>query len=257
MTIRSSVPPFAMTRVVLVMVMAMVLAGCQRSANTPDRPNILWIVSEDNSPCLGSYGDRLATTPRLDALAAEGIRYTRAYSNAPVCAPSRAALITGAYPIAFGIEHMRSGFKIPEEIQFYPHYLREAGYYTSNNAKKDYNTVDQPDAWDDSSAEASYRNRAEDQPFFHIANLGTTHESRLHRGSAALGHDPADVQLAPFHPDTPAARNDYAVYYDRLEELDGQVGETSTDCRRMASRTAPSCSITATTAAQSPAPSAS
>ena len=87
---------------------------------------------------LGSYGDQLATTPRLDALAAEGIRYTRAYSNAPVCAPSRAALITGAYPIAFGIEHMRSGFKIPEQIRFYPHYLRVAGYYTSNNYKTDY-----------------------------------------------------------------------------------------------------------------------
>ena len=257
MTIRSSVPPFAMTRVVLVMVMAMVLAGCQRSANTPDRPNILWIVSEDNSPCLGSYGDRLATTPRLDALAAEGIRlHPRLQQRA-----SLRALAGRAHHrrVSHRVRHRAHAVRlqIPEEIQFYPHYLREAGYYTSNNAKKDYNTVDQPDAWDDSSAEASYRNRAEDQPFFHIANLGTTHESRLHRGSAALGHDPADVQLAPFHPDTPAARNDYAVYYDRLEELDGQVGETSTDCRRMASRTAPSCSITATTAAQSPAPSAS
>ena len=201
------------------------LVACQERTDAPERPNILWIVSEDNSAWLGSYGDQLATTPRLDALAAEGIRYTRAYSNAPVCAPSRAALITGAYPIAFGTEHMRSGFKIPEEIGFYPGYLREAGYYTSNNSKKDYNTVDRPDAWDESSQVASYRNRAEGQPFFHIANLHTTHESRLHRGSIAQHHDPAAVRLAPFHPDTPEARNDYAVYYDRLEELDGQVGD--------------------------------
>ena len=201
------------------------LAACQQTADAPERPNILWIVSEDNSAWLGSYGDQLATTPRLDALASEGLRYTHAYSNAPVCAPSRAALITGAYPIAFGTEHMRSGFKIPEDVRFYPHYLREAGYYTSNNSKTDYNTVDRPDTWDESSREASYRNRADGQPFFHIANLHTTHESRLHRGSTAQQHDPAAVQLAPFHPDTPEARNDYAVYYDLLEELDDQVGE--------------------------------
>lgn len=201
------------------------LSACQQTADAPKQPNILWIVSEDNSAWLGSYGDPLATTPRLDALAAESIRYTRAYSNAPVCAPSRAALITGAYPIAFGTEHMRSGFKIPGEIRFYPSYLREAGYYTTNNYKKDYNTVDQPEAWDESSREASYRNRADGQPFFHIVNLHTTHESRLHRGDIAQNHDPAAVQLAPYHPDTPEARNDYAVYYDRLEELDGQVGK--------------------------------
>jgi len=209
----------------LILLCSLALVACQETADAPKRPNILWIVSEDNSAWLGSYGDQLATTPRLDALAAQGIRYTRAYSNAPVCAPSRAALITGAYPIAFGTEHMRSGFKLPDEIRFYPSYLREAGYYTSNNYKKDYNTVDQPDAWDESSREASYRNRANGQPFFHIANLHTTHESRLHRGSTAQRHDPAAVELAPFHPDTPEARNDYAVYYDRLEELDGEVGQ--------------------------------
>ena len=217
----------------LLLVCSLALLACQQKSeepqaqiiNEPEWPNILWIVSEDNSPWLGSYGDPVATTPRLDALAAEGIRYTRAYSNAPVCAPSRAALITGAYPIAFGTEHMRSSFKTPAEIRFYPSYLREAGYYTSNNYKKDYNTDDRPDAWDESSRQASYRNRAEGQPFFHIANLHVTHESRLHRGDTAQNHDPAAVQLAPYHPDTPAARNDYAVYYDRLEDLDGEVGE--------------------------------
>jgi len=210
----------------------MALIACQEQTEAPKQetkavqhPNILWIVSEDNSPWLGSYGDEVATTPRLDALAGQGIRYTRAYSNAPVCAPSRNALITGAYPIAFGTEHMRSGYKIPDEIRFYPGYLRDAGYYTTNNYKKDYNTIDQPEVWDESSREASYRNRTEGQPFFHIANLHVTHESSLHRGSAPLNHDPATVQLAPNHPDTPEARSDYAVYYDRLQDLDSQVGE--------------------------------
>jgi arylsulfatase A-like enzyme len=219
--------------IIYLLVCSLALIGCQQKtdaveaepSNTLPPPNILWIVSEDNSPWLGSYGDPLATTPRLDALAAEGLRYTHAYSNAPVCAPSRAALITGAYPIAFGTEHMRSSFKTPDAIRFYPSYLREAGYYTTNNAKKDYNTNDRPDAWDESSNQASYRNRAEGQPFFHITNLNVTHESRLHRGSVAENHDPARVQLAPSHPDTPEARNDYAVYYDRLQDLDNQVGD--------------------------------
>ena len=212
---------------------SLVLVACKptaetpvtRQSNVPQRPNILWIVSEDNSPLLGSYGDPVATTPRLDALAGEGIRYTRAYSNAPVCGPSRAALITGAYPIAFGTEHMRSAYKTPETIRFYPEYLRDAGYYTSNNYKKDYNTVDRPQAWDESSRQATYRNRAEAQPFFHIDNLHVTHESSLHKGSTATNHDPAKVQLAPNHPDTPEARNDYAVYYDRMQDLDNEVGE--------------------------------
>lgn len=223
-----------MKRIILyVLVCSLTLVGCQQETEAPDpeqsnplqQPNILWIVSEDNSPWLGSYGDEVATTPRLDELAGEGIRYTRAYSNAPVCAPSRAALITGAYPIAFGTEHMRSSFKTPDAIRFYPEYLRDAGYYTSNNYKKDYNTIDRPQAWDESSRQATYRNRAEGQPFFHIANLHITHESSLHKGRTATNHDPAAVQLAPNHPDTPEARNDYAVYYDRLQDLDNEVGE--------------------------------
>ncbi len=215
---------------IILLLCGAVLAGCQQGTSAPEppivaeRPNILWIVSEDNGPWLGSYGDELATTPRLDALAAQSVRYTRAYSNAPVCAPSRHALITGAHAIAFGTEHMRSRYKIPADIRFYPEYLREAGYYTTNNAKKDYNTVDRPQAWDESSNQAHYRNRAEGQPFFAIFNFGTTHESRLHRGSIAQNHDPAAMELYPYHPDTPEARNDYAVYYDRLEEMDGQVG---------------------------------
>ena len=211
------------TLVVLAAICIALFATVSQSGEA-EKPNILWIVSEDNSPWLGSYGDEIATTPRLDALAAASIRYTRAYANAPVCAPTRSALITGAYPIAYGTENMRSTYKVPEDIRFYPEYLREAGYYTSNNAKKDYNTVDRPQAWDESSREATYRNRAEGQPFFHIANFSTTHESSLHRGSVAENHDPAVVQLAPFHPDTPAARNDYAVYYDRLQDMDAQAG---------------------------------
>src|SRR5690349_12738123 len=92
------------------------------------RPNILWIVSEDNSPFIGAYGDTFATTPNIDKLATEGIRYINAFATAPVCAPSRSTLITGMYPSSLGTEHMRSVYPVPAFVSFFPRYLREAGY---------------------------------------------------------------------------------------------------------------------------------
>src|SRR5687768_7847678 len=78
------------------------------AAQSSDRPNIVWIVSEDMSPDLGCYGDPQAKTPNLDRLASEGARFTRAFTHAPVCAPSRSGLITGMYPTTIGSHHMRS-----------------------------------------------------------------------------------------------------------------------------------------------------
>src|SRR5690606_19325480 len=135
-------------------------------ATAQDQPNILWIVSEDNSPFIGAYGDEFATTPHIDKLAERSVRYTNALATSPVCAPARSTLITGVYPTAMGTEHMRSTNPIPSMIRFFPDYLRDAGYYTTNNSKKDYNTVDQPEVWDESSPTASYKNRRPGQPFF-------------------------------------------------------------------------------------------
>ena len=108
-----------------------------------DRPNILWITSEDNGPHLGCYGDDYATTPHLDGLAKRGMIYRKAWSNAPVCAPARTTLISGLYPPSTGAEHMRSQTRLPTSMKMYPQYLRDAGYYCSNNNKKDYNLEEQ------------------------------------------------------------------------------------------------------------------
>ena len=128
-----------------------------------DLPNILWLVSEDNSPFLGCYGDEFATTPNLDKLATEGFLYTHAYSNAPVCAPTRNTILTGVYAISGGNQHMRSYYPISEIVKPYPVYLRDSGYYCTNNAKTDYNTsnVDPDKIWDESSREAHYKNRTD------------------------------------------------------------------------------------------------
>ncbi|NIJ53135.1 sulfatase-like hydrolase/transferase [Dyadobacter arcticus] len=186
------------------------------------RPNILWIVSEDNTTMLGSYGDQFATTPNLDKFAAESIRYKNAFSTAPVCAPSRNTLITGMYPPSLGTEHMRSVYPAPDFVKFFPRYLREAGYYTTNNAKKDYNTTDQLEAWDESSNKATYKNRKPGQPFFAVFNLNVSHESSLHEPVASLKHDPEKVPLPPYHPATTELKHDWAQYYDKLEEMDRQ-----------------------------------
>ncbi|WPP50752.1 sulfatase-like hydrolase/transferase [Catalinimonas niigatensis] len=190
-----------------------------------DQPNILWIVSEDNSPLIGAYGDEFATTPNIDQLASEGVLYQNAFAAAPVCAPSRSTLITGVWPTSMGTQHMRSTYPIPEMIKFFPRYLREAGYYTSNNVKKDYNTVDQPEAWDESSNEATYKNRKEGQPFFSVFNTTISHESSLHEPLASLAHDPEKVPIPPYHPRTPEMKHDWAQYYDKVQMMDAKVGE--------------------------------
>lgn len=80
----------------------------QQAARPPSRPNIVWISNEDMSPHIGVYGDALARTPVLDRLAGESIRYTHAFTTAPVRAPSRAAIITGMYQTTIGAQHMRT-----------------------------------------------------------------------------------------------------------------------------------------------------
>lgn len=195
-------------------------------AQPNDRPNILWIVSEDNNITLThSYGNSFASTPNIDKLAAMGIRYTHAFATAPVCAPSRCSLITGMYPPSIGTEHMRSTYPAPAFVKFFPRYLREAGYYTSNNSKKDYNTTDQLDAWDESSEKATYKNRKTGQPFFAVFNLMTSHESSIHNRQVSLRHDPSKVKLPAYHPDTKEFRQDWAQYYDKIETMDQQVGK--------------------------------
>lgn len=209
---------------VLLILIAYGCGGDQQSVNV-DQPNILWVTSEDNSPFIGAYGDDYADTPNIDRLAGQGTVYENAYATTPVCAPSRFTLITGTYANRMGTENMRSTYPIPEEIQFFPKHLQEAGYHTTNNRKKDYNTVDQPEFWDESSGEAHYRDRKEGQPFFHVRNITISHESSLHDPIDTLIHDPDQAPVPPYHPQTEAVKRDWAHYYDEVTRMDSKVGE--------------------------------
>ncbi|MBI2421976.1 MAG: sulfatase-like hydrolase/transferase [Candidatus Hydrogenedentes bacterium] len=196
------------------------------SAAPPARlPNILWLVSEDNGPFLGCYGEALARTPRLDALAAEGVRYSHAFANAPVCAPSRSTLATGIHAVSLGTQHMRSQNALPENVRFYSNYLRDAGYYCTNCSKEDYNAARKPGgAWDASSKDAHWRNRKPSQPFFAVFNCALTHESNLHKRDIPPETDPAAVRLPPYHPDTPPMRHDWARFHDQIGKMDTEFG---------------------------------
>ncbi len=177
------------------------------AAETP-RPNLLWLVSEDHGPHMGCYGDAYATTPNIDRLAARGLRYRRCWSNAPVCAPARTALITGLYPTSCGAEHMRSMVAYPRGQKMVPQLLRDAGYYCTNNAKEDYNVAKPGQVWDESSKQAHWKNRPAGKPFFAVFNSEKSHEGKIRVRPHAQVHDPAKVRVPAYHPDTRIARCD-------------------------------------------------
>jgi arylsulfatase A-like enzyme len=189
-------------------------------------PNILWITCEDISPNLGCYGDHYSVTPNLDALAGKGMRYTNAISNAPVCAPARTTIISGLYPPSTGAEHMRSLVNLPASFHMFPQYLRDVGYYATNNSKEDYNLEKPGRVWDVSSRSALWKNRRKGQPFFAVFNHIISHESQIRNeiSDSDRIHDPAKARIPAYHPDTPEVRRDWAQYYDRITMMDREAG---------------------------------
>lgn len=207
-------------------------------------PNIVWITCEDMSPHLGSYGEKVAKTPNLDKLAEQSIRYTNVFSTAGVCAPSRSAIITGMYQTAIGTHHMRvrkslnapeaypANFLeynavVPPYVRAYPEYLREAGYYCTNNFKTDYQFDAPPTTWDEVGTKATYRNRPDkNQPFFAIFNIETSHEGKVHQlAHLPLLVNPDDVTVPPYYPDNKVIRNDIARFLTNVMRMDEEVGK--------------------------------
>jgi len=195
-------------------------------ATKRQRPNILWVSCEDISPDLGCYGDSYAVSPNIDALAAQGVRYTNVYAHAGVCAPARSGIITGMYPTTIGTHHMRCKGVPPAYVKCFSEYLRAAGYYCTNNVKTDYQFDSPMTAWDESSRKAHWRGRGEGQPFFAVINLTVSHESRnWPKKGEKLVHDPAKSVVPPYYPDTPVVRKNLARYYDNVTKMDEQAGQ--------------------------------
>lgn len=197
-----------------------------------DRPNILWLTAEDFGPELACYGTPQVSSPNLDRLAADGVRYTRAYTTAPVCSASRSAFMTGMYQTTIGAHNHRShrddGYTLPDGVRVVTGWLRDAGYYTANlrqlpagvgfkgTGKTDWNfsVTEKPfdsDDWGDLKSH---------QPFFAQINFQETHR-KFHAPAQA---DPAKVEIPSYYPDHPVTRQDWAQYLDAASELDRKVG---------------------------------
>jgi len=194
------------------------------------RPNILWLIGEDLGPELSCYGTTQVWTPNLDQLAKEGVRYTRAYTTAPVCSASRSAFMTGMYQISIGAQNHRShrddGYTLPEGVKVLPDLMREAGYFTANvvalqagfrgTGKTDWNfNLDHKPF--DSNKWADLKTH---QPFYAQVNFQETHR-KYHAPKKA---DPAKVVIPPYYPDHPVTREDWAAYLDDASELDRKIG---------------------------------
>lgn len=204
---------------------------------TATQPNILWITCEDISPDLPVYGDTLAHAPNLNKLAAQGCTFTRAFATSPVCSASRSAIITGIYATTIGTHQHRSMVDLPAGVRTFPAYLRDAGYYCTNNFKTDYNFEVPADAWDANGRHAHWKNRPDpQQPFFAVFNFIETHEAKFHLNeekfatatdqvSEANRTNPQAVKLPPYIPDTPITRRDWARYYDMIAQMDTKAGE--------------------------------
>ncbi|MFV0337198.1 MAG: sulfatase [Chthoniobacterales bacterium] len=218
------------------------------------RPNILWISLEDCSPRFGCYGDKVARTPNIDRLAAAGTCFPNTFCTAPVCSPSRTAVITGYHATAMAAQHMRTTYETdefpdlptpyhavpPPYVKCFTEDLRVAGYYCTNNGKTDYQFEAPFAAWDENGKPDTvdaihWRNRPDsEQPFFAVFNLEDTHERRMWPGQepgfeAGLcppeRTGPCDVEVPPYLPDTAAVREIIARQYDNIAHNDAIVGK--------------------------------
>jgi len=202
------------------------------SSDAADLPNFVWLTSEDNSVHFSRiYSETGISMPAIEGLAEHGLIFEHAFSNAPVCSVARTTLLAGAYAPRIGTQyHRRSKLvPMPDNGRMYPWYFQQAGYYTSNNSKTDYNVVNDG-GWDDSSPNAIWRNRQAGQPFLHVQNTALTHESSLHFSREEMemtaNKTTSDsVTLFPYFPDTPTFRYTHARYLDNHVRVDNYFAD--------------------------------
>ena len=219
-----------------------------RSEPQRERPNILWIVGENLKLDLGCYGAENVRTPNLDALAADGMRYTHAFATAPVCAPSRSAFFVGMYQTTSDTHNMRShrndDYRLPEGVRPITHRLKDVGYFTANiktmggdvvgSGKLDLNFVNEGklydgDRWEDLKPH---------QPFFAQVNTleaeydiydrQTWRQPRV-EWKGERTHEkiatPDNVTPPPYYPDHPLVRAEWARYLNSISAMDRTIGK--------------------------------
>ncbi len=215
------------------------LLAAERDSRASARPNILWLIAEDFGPELSCYGHPQVWTPRIDSLADRGMRFTQTFTVTPVCSTSRSSFMTGMYAMSIGAHNHRShrndGFALPDGVRVLTDRFRDAGYFTANvrhfpksipfkgTGKTDWNFHYEgkpfdSDQWDD---------LRDHQPFYAQVNFPETHRGRdwdkAHIGLERTA-DPEKVNLPPYYPDHPIAREDWAQYLNAAMTLDRKIG---------------------------------
>lgn len=197
---------------------------CQADTAVDDRPNILWITIEDWSADLSCYGTKGISTPNVDKLASEGMRFNRAFTTSPVCSTSRSAMMTGFHQNYIRANQHRENNKqpLPHGIKPIPHLFKEAGYFTALMSwKTDLNFT--PNKKNELFMGADWSKRKPGQPFFTRITFGGTH--RAWKRDPKRPIDIADVELPPYYPDTPFARRDWANGLEQMQLVDREIGE--------------------------------
>ncbi|APZ45549.1 arylsulfatase [Polaribacter reichenbachii] len=204
--------------------------GCQKSTQTTiiQQPNILWINLDDLGRELSCYGNTDVKTPNMDKLAQEGIRYTNAYSNAPVCSSSRSSQITGMYPSAINVLNHRTIDKenLPDGVATIMEIFQKNGYFCSNGwahnmnkkGKEDYNFLGN-NFFDGTD----WNQRKEGQPFFAQVQIHEPHRSFKYDKENAI--DYKKVTLPGSYPNHPLLKADWAKYLESVQIGDKQVGQ--------------------------------
>ncbi|TWU33267.1 sulfatase family protein [Novipirellula artificiosorum] len=223
---------------VLTIASVLTLATSAHAGEDFDRPNIVLIMAEDIGNDLACYGTKGVKTPTLDKLADDGMRYTRFYTNSPICSPSRTALMLGMYQTSCNGHNHRSNVKGASGLHYMTHYLRQAGYVNlvgskviqRKSGKTDINVrLDEP-LFDKSNPKPG-------QPFFQQIQLQVTHrqanDSRWQdlRASKKLPVSTREVEIPPYLPDTPEVRLDWATYLDQIEQADLETSQIIADLK--------------------------
>lgn len=228
---------------VLLFVLAVSLAAA-------DRPNVLFILSDDHSyPYLSCYGDTNVRTPNLDRLASEGAKFRRFFTSAPQCVPSRAAYLSGRSPVAARITRFSS--PLPRDVITFPEVLKkEAGYYVGVVGRSYH--LDGSDKGDDEigsflrtggyrtfkerfdvveggsdeqavkQTAAFLEGRPKERPFCLWVNFSDPHHAW--NAPASFRPDPASLKLPGHVPDLPAVREQYADYCAEVNRVDASLG---------------------------------
>ncbi|HEX4132941.1 MAG TPA: sulfatase [Pirellulales bacterium] len=223
------------------LVLASTCAALAVDKTAAKRPNIVWIFVDDMSPNFSCYGETTVSTPRVDAMAATGTKFTRAFVTAPVCSPCRSALITGMYQTSIGSQNHRSGrgtekIHLPQGVEPVPVLFQRAGYYTCIGGspvkgttaigKTDYNFE-----WDEKMYDGTdWSGRQPGQPFFMQVQLSGGKHRHGAKWTAFVKKElgsstpPEKVTLPHYYPRDPVILDDWAQYLDAVRYTDYEVG---------------------------------